>query len=239
MPRNHYIVLGVSDDSTQEQIQDAYRRRAMRLHPDCSGDESGPFLEVQEAYAVLSDPDRRRQYDRALHPGVGRVTVRTGPAGWSRIEEAAAVEPLIPDDAATEDLTDVSLSRSFDTYRSRAEELFHRLSGSYDDSARRKSGRTEALHVDVPLSRQRALRGGHARVLVPARVACRTCLGRGGVGFLECWRCRGTGTVGGEFPLLVPIPAGMTADHTVGVSLDDLGIRNLHMLVHFRISDLG
>ena len=66
MPKNYYVILGVSADATLDQIKVAFRRRAMELHPDRSGVSSGPFLEPREAYAILTDARRRRQYDREI-----------------------------------------------------------------------------------------------------------------------------------------------------------------------------
>ena len=72
MPRNDCIILGIAADASLDEVKAAFRRRAMEVHPDTSGLESGPFLELQEAYGVLSDPERRRRYDHQLHPIVAR-----------------------------------------------------------------------------------------------------------------------------------------------------------------------
>lgn len=61
--KNYYLVLGVSPDATLEQIRGAYREQAKELHPDHYGPDSKPFIDLQEAYAVLSDPAQRRAYD--------------------------------------------------------------------------------------------------------------------------------------------------------------------------------
>ena len=50
MEKNYYVILGVSSNATVEEVKAAFRRRALELHPDRSGKESGPFLEVQEAW---------------------------------------------------------------------------------------------------------------------------------------------------------------------------------------------
>ena len=55
MEKNYYVILGVSSNATVEEVKAAFGWRALELHPDRSGKESGPFLEVQEAYGVLTD----------------------------------------------------------------------------------------------------------------------------------------------------------------------------------------
>ena len=59
---DHYQILGVSKDASQQDIKKAYRKLAMKYHPDKGGDEA-KFKEIQAAYSVLSDPDKRAQYD--------------------------------------------------------------------------------------------------------------------------------------------------------------------------------
>ena len=70
--RDYYDVLGVSAQASEEDIRKAFRQKAMEFHPDRnkSSDASDRFKEVNEAYQVLSDPERRRQYDRFGHAGV-------------------------------------------------------------------------------------------------------------------------------------------------------------------------
>lgn len=69
--RDYYEVLGVSRDATEKEIRAAYRRLARRYHPDVCDepDANERFQEIGEAYAVLSDPERRANYDRYGHAG--------------------------------------------------------------------------------------------------------------------------------------------------------------------------
>lgn len=63
---NYYQVLGVSRDASQSEIKNAYRKLAKDRHPDRPGGSEAEFSRLQEAHAVLSDPNRRRQHDEAL-----------------------------------------------------------------------------------------------------------------------------------------------------------------------------
>ena len=68
--RDPYEVLGVSRDASEEEIKAAYRRLAKKYHPDANpGDKEAEakFKEASEAYAVLSDSEKRRQYDQFGH----------------------------------------------------------------------------------------------------------------------------------------------------------------------------
>ncbi|MCA9300345.1 MAG: DnaJ domain-containing protein [Phycisphaerales bacterium] len=74
MAKDHYSVLGVGRDATEQEIRDAYRRLARKLHPDVNKapDAQQQFTELQQAYDVLSDEKKRAQYDRFGHAEPGR-----------------------------------------------------------------------------------------------------------------------------------------------------------------------
>ncbi|MEA2046256.1 MAG: DnaJ domain-containing protein, partial [Euryarchaeota archaeon] len=70
--RDYYEILGVSKDADEKVIKSTFRKLAMKYHPDRSDDPKAEekFKEVSEAYAVLSDSDKRRQYDQFGHAGI-------------------------------------------------------------------------------------------------------------------------------------------------------------------------
>ena len=224
--KDFYLILQVNPTATSEQIHSAYRRRALELHPDTSGADSEPFIELQKAYSVLSNPAQRAAYDGQAEP----VSVhRRG------IQTRAAAEPFRQVEPAG-GFRQASLSRSFDTFGPSFDELFERLWSNFDFRTRPKAETLESLTVDVPVSEDEALTGGSVRVLVPARFACQRCGGRGGLGSYECWRCQGQGFITAEYPVDVPYPAGLRRDYVVRVPLDDFGIRNFYLTVRFRLT---
>lgn len=69
--RDYYEVLGVSKSASADEIKKAFRRKAVELHPDKQGGDEAKFKEVNEAYEVLKDQQKRQRYDQFGHAGVG------------------------------------------------------------------------------------------------------------------------------------------------------------------------
>ncbi len=230
--KNYYLILGVEADATQDEIQRAFRRLAKNLHPDYYGQDSKPFLDLQEAYSVLGDPAQRRSYDRSRRPAKprassGKVTVE--PLRSRRIKP----EPLIPEQEPLH-LDDLSLSQSFRTFSPSFDELFDRLWRNFSPS-RPEMEPLYSLNVEIRLSPSEALRGGRVRLLVPAELTCPLCHGRGGVGWFECGQCHGAGRITGEFPVTLDFPPGIVNNHVMQVPLDHYGIENFYLNVIFRV----
>src|SRR6202165_3990581 len=89
--RDYYEVLAVSRTATEQEIKSAYRRLAVRHHPDKNPNDAAAeekFKEAAEAYAVLSDPEQRRRYDRFGHAGVSSSAGASwGAPGFGGIED--------------------------------------------------------------------------------------------------------------------------------------------------------
>ncbi len=225
MAKNYYAILGISYDASAEEIRAAYRRLAKEFHPDHYPGNSEIFRQIQEAYSVLSDERARRRYDQRLSGARAAVSVRR--------RSYAQPEPLIPEKKPVT-LGDISPIRSFQTFIPSFDEIFDWLWSNFSGVGQPKSGRVQDLTVEVLLTEEQALRGGNARILVPARAECPTCRGYGLVGPYECFRCAGEGALTGEVPVSVSFPPGLTRDHAVMIPLDRFGITNIYLTVIFR-----
>ena len=234
MRKDYYVILGIASDATLEEVKAAFRRRAMELHPDTSGLESGPFLEAQEAYGVLSDPERRRRYDRRA---VSLVTRRRpwGPAAEPMVRARPQAELLRAADSANS-FREVPLADIFARQTPSFDQLFARLWSNFDSFSRPKSEGLESLTVEVVLAADEAQLGGRVQVNIPARATCPACGGSGAAGFYECWRCEGHGSLTAEYPILVPYPPGTHDGYAVPIPLNRYGIENLYLTVLFSVS---
>jgi molecular chaperone DnaJ len=87
--RDYYEVLGLSRSATDEEIKKAFRRLAKQYHPDANKEQGAEarFIEINEAYEVLSDPQKRAAYDRYGHAGVGNGMGAAGFSDFSSIND--------------------------------------------------------------------------------------------------------------------------------------------------------
>ena len=169
--RDYYEVLGVSKSASAEEIKKAYRRLAMKHHPDRNKDDTGSegkFKEVKEAYEVLRDSDKRATYDRFGHDGL-RGAGMGGPGGFS----AEGFSDIFGD-------------------------VFGDIFGG---GARRGGApvfRGADLGYELRLDLERAVSGDTVTIEVPSQVACEVCDGSGakeGTEPTQCSTCGGAGQV--------------------------------------------
>jgi DnaJ-class molecular chaperone len=227
MAKSYFAILGISPHATVDEIRSAYRRLAKEFHPDHYAGDSERFHDIQEAYSVLGNRRRRREYKQNLN----KVSLKTSLRSTTYPEP----EPLIPKQSPVY-LGEISPVRSFQSYTPSFDEIFDSLWRNFSNLVQPKSARVQNLTLEVTLSQAQACRGGNARILVPAQGFCPTCRGRGGVGFYECARCAGEGVILGEMPVYVSFPPGLTRDHAVMIPLDRFGTPNMHITVLFRLT---
>jgi molecular chaperone DnaJ len=173
--RDYYDILGVAKDADLNAIKRAYRKLAMKYHPDRNPDDQQAaehFREVTEAYEVLSDKDKRARYDQYGHAGVdAQMQDFWGHGGFQD-------------------------SHAFRDFGDMFGDVFGDLFGFGGGS--RMSNRGADLRYDLSLSLEEAASGREVELDIPKQVECETCHGSGarpGTHPVPCSTCGGHGQV--------------------------------------------
>jgi molecular chaperone DnaJ len=233
--RDYYEILGVVKTATDVEIKSAYRKLALKYHPDRNpGDKAAEekFKEAAEAYAVLADGDKRHMYDRFGHAGLGSAA--TGGAGF-----------------------DPTVFTGFEDILGGLGDIFG--FGDVFGSSRRRGGpqRGADLRYDLEISFEESAHGTETAIQIPRQETCETCHGSGAApgsrpttcpqchgrgqlryqqGFFTvartcgqcrgsgqivsnpCPTCRGAGRIQKERKLTVKIPAGIASGQRLRLS---------------------
>jgi curved DNA-binding protein len=196
--RDYYEVLGVSKTATEDEIKKAYRKLARKHHPDVNPNDKSAeekFKEINEAYEVLSDPEKRKKYDQ-LGQNWKAGADFTPPPGW----ENARVDFGDFDDTFGGGRD----SRGFSDF---FESMFGGRRG-----ARAGAGfgmRGQDVEANISLTLEEAHGGGTRSLTLQTTVICPTCNGTGTKDNKPCPTCRGAGVVAQPKTLEVNIPAGV------------------------------
>jgi len=234
--RSYYVVLGVPVDESPAGIRAAYRDRVKALHPDRAGEgHEREFREVQEAYDVLSDPQRRRRYDadRSRSSSVGAGAAPSAPRG--RPEPMVAPRRAEPIRAPGGVRESASLFRDFRTVRPSREALWERIGRNFSQRGVPKAERAEALTVELELTPREAARGMRIPLGVPVFRTCPECGGAGDTWGFPCIACDRQGVVEDEQVVVVEVPPGVRSGVVTELPLDGLGITNLSLRVAVRV----
>lgn len=175
--KDYYQILGIKKDASSEDIKKAYYKLAHKYHPDKGGDEK-KFKEVNEAYQVLSNKEKRGQYDR-----FGRV-----------FEGGARQEPGFDFQWAWGARPDMDFEFDFGDLGDMVEEVF-----GFGGARRTKDlKRGKDVEVDIEISLEETLKGQEKEIFIDKYILCSRCSGIGaepGTKVNECFSCRGAGQV--------------------------------------------
>ena len=168
MTKDLYDILGVKKSATDAEIKRAYRKLAAKYHPDVNKDKGSEkkFKEIQEAYEILSDPQKRQQYDQ-----FGSVGGNSGGFGG----------------AEGFDFSGGGLGDIFETFFGGG------MGGGFGGMKTNRNGRD--LHTELDISLEEAFKGCKRKIDIATFVKCEKCSGKGGEGIKTCAKCHGTGQI--------------------------------------------
>ena len=174
MSKDYYKTLGVDKNASTEEIKSAYKKLALRYHPDKNkGDKTAEekFKEINEAYQVLSNPEKRSSYDQfgtADFSGGNRQGFDFGGAG-----------------------------RGFDgfNFSSFGEEGFGDIFDAFFGGGRRKKKRGSDIEIIISLTFEEAVFGAEKEISYSVLDECPNCQGRGGENMKTCKQCNGSGKI--------------------------------------------
>ena len=257
--RDYYEVLGVDKNATEEEIKSAFRKLAKKYHPDVSKEENAAekFKEAQEAYAVLSDANKRKQYDQ-----FGHSAFSNNQGGFSGFEGF--------DFGNMSDMSDIfedilggmgfsSGSRKKSNRATRGNDILYRMTIDFEEAA---FGCKKDINIDVVedcdecngdggfnkttcsnchgsgviTSEQRTMFGSFL-----SKTTCPYCNGTGNSFEKKCTKCRGTGKVKNNKTITVTVPAGIDTDNRLRLQgkgeVGQNGGRNGDLYIEFTVRD--
>jgi len=181
--RDYYEILGVPKDASQDDIKKAYRKMALKYHPDRNPDDKeaeNKFKESAEAYEVLSNPEKRQKYDRFGHEGMSN-----GGFGGGGFGGGMSMDDIFEHFG---DIFGGGFGGSFGGG----------FGGGTSSRRRRRVNRGSDLRIKVKLTLEEIANGVEKRIKVNKYVSCKTCNGTGakdGSSFSTCHTCNGAGQV--------------------------------------------
>lgn len=184
--RDYYDILGVSKGSSPEEIKKAYRKLAIKFHPDKNPDDhtaEDKFKEAAEAYEILSNPEKKQRYDHYGHAGVGGASGGGGGYGGGGMN----MEDIFSQ------FGDIfggggGGGSPFDSF----------FGGQQQRSSGRRVAKGSNLRIKVKLTLEEIAHGAEKKIKVNKQIVCKTCDGSGAKdksSISTCKTCGGSGSV--------------------------------------------
>jgi molecular chaperone DnaJ len=256
--RDYYEVLGISKTASADEIKKAFRKAALKYHPDKEGGDEAKFKEANEAYEVLSNPEKRQRYDQFGHAGVGSSAAGGGFGGGYGQNVHF-------------DFGDLGLGDIFESFfgqggpsrgqrQSRGADVQTEVELTFEEAVFGVE-KELSLHLNSPCSHCKGttVEPGHSMkkcdtcdgagqttrvlntILGPIQQAtiCNVCHGRGKIPEVTCSVCKGRGVERAHQAIKLKVPAGIDDGATIRLREHGEAIANgpngdLYVLIHVK-----
>ena len=258
--RDYYEVLGVSKDASADELKKAFRKAAVKHHPDKEGGDEAKFKEINEAYEVLKDQQKRQRYDQFGHAGVGGASSGGGGSPFEGFSNGQGFEFNFGDGG----LGDIfgqffggnsggqrAQSRGRDvetaitlTFEEAIFGVEKKLELTMDDECSHCKGTTVEPGSSMKTCPTCKGAGQQTRVMntmfgpIQQAVVCESCEGRGKVPEKTCSVCNGRGTERRSQSVTIKVPAGIDDGSTIRLKERGEAAANVvrgDLYVHIRV----
>ncbi len=233
--QDYYSILGVQRDADDTEIKKAYRKLALKYHPDHNQGDKGAedkFKEAYEAYQVLSDPDKRSVYDR--YGAAGLQGNGFSPGGYSNLDINDLLSSIFSETIFGGGFGGFGAGRSTGPRPVRGHDIEYKIGLDFIEAA---FGSTKHLTIQHPADCKdcngTGAEGGKREVcphchgsgqvrqsqgFLTIATTCRSCLGEGKIATTKCSTCRGRGEINQTREEDIAIPAGVHTGVTMKIS---------------------
>lgn len=227
MAEDYYKTLGLEKTANEQEIKRAYRKLAHQHHPDKGGGDEKKFKEVSEAYQVLSDPEKRKQYDQFGHTFDYQSTAGGQGFGGFDFSGFGGQQDVEFDFSNLGDIFETFFGGER-TRESRGRDLEYRIEITFEQAAKGASIPLELekdIYCDCPKITCPDCQGHGKKETMRTTIlgqfksiqTCAKCQGAGKIAKADCPECQGKGTKKERVKLDVVIPAGVKDGMTVRV----------------------
>ncbi len=239
MPNDYYKILGLEKTATEADIKRAYRKLAHQYHPDKGGGDEKKFKEVSEAYQVLSDPEKRKQYDQFGHTFDYETTGAQGQGfGGFDFSGFGGGQGVEFDFSNLGDIFDVFFGGEGRTREERGRDIERRIEINFEEAVKGANLPIELeKNVICPRCQGDKVEPGTEKIACPeckgtgkkeavrntilgqfkSITTCEKCKGEGTIPKVNCRECNGVGIKKQKVTLNVVIPAGIRDGMTVRI----------------------
>jgi len=186
---DYYKILGIKKDASDQEIKDSFRRLAHKHHPDKAGGNAEKFKEVNEAYQILSDPEKKVMYDQ-YGSAFNQAQEKGSAGGFDNFRDWATYAEAMKEQRANIDFEDIGFGDLGSIFSD-----FFGFSQSRTNSRIQKG---EDIEIQMTIDFREAIFGTEKEIKLELYIKCKKCEGEGiepGSKFIICQTCHGQGQV--------------------------------------------